>query len=154
MNPSIDKVIGNIIKAKNNGAKIVFTNGCFDILHVGHVRYLQKAKEMGTHLVVGLNDDASVSRLKGASRPINKLDDRLELLLALKSVSYVLAFGEDTPRELIQEIKPDVLVKGGDYKINEIIGCEFVQSYGGQVSVINFYDNYSSSKVIAKIKND
>ena len=135
-----------------NGEKIVFTNGCFDILHVGHVSYLRKAKELGDVLVVGVNDDFSVKRLKGNERPVNCLEDRLQMLEALQFVDYVLPFGEDTPIELIKKVIPDVLVKGGDYKIDDIVGADFVRDNGGEVMVLPFVDGKSTTDTITKIK--
>jgi D-glycero-beta-D-manno-heptose 1-phosphate adenylyltransferase len=132
--------------------KIVFTNGCFDLLHVGHVRYLQEAKAQGDLLVVGVNADASVKRLKGPTRPIQNENDRAEILAALGAVDYVIIFPEDTPAELIQNVRPDVLVKGGDWKPEQIVGSSFVQSYGGQVKSLQFVDGRSTTKIIEKSK--
>ena len=117
----------NIRALKKESKKIVFTNGCFDLLHVGHVRYLSMAKELGDYLIVGLNSDQSVKKLKGKNRPINIFEDRAKLLMALTSVDLVLIFEEQTPRNLIKEILPDILVKGGDYKIEEIVLPEEIQ---------------------------
>lgn len=128
--------------------RIVFTNGCFDVLHRGHVYYLAKAREMGEVLVVGLNSDASVSRLKGEGRPVNKQNARAEVLGALGMVDYIVIFGEDTPLELIRSLKPDLLVKGGDYKVEEIVGYQEVISHGGQVLTIPIMEGYSSSSII------
>ena len=124
------KILNNLEELKNilnarEGKKIVFTNGCFDIIHRGHVEYLQKAKELGDILILGLNSDDSVRRLKGASRPINNETDRAIVLSALECIDYVVIFDEDTPLELIKFIKPDILVKGGDYKIEEVVGREY-----------------------------
>lgn len=144
----------NIIeKAKNEGKKIVFTNGCFDIIHAGHVDYLEKAKSLGDFLVVGLNSDESIKRLKGNDRPINPQDQRKKVLSALKPVDLVIIFDEDTPEKLIKEIKPDILVKGGDWKIETIVGADFVKSYGGKVLTIDFVYDTSTTKIIRKIKN-
>jgi len=142
--------ICNSLRKQNK--KIVFTNGCFDILHRGHIEYLSKTKEFGDVLIVGLNSDESVQRLKGMDRPINSQEDRASILDALKPVDYVVIFEEDTPLRLIQVIKPDVLVKGGDYRIDEIVGSEFVISYGGDVRVIPFVEGKSTTKIIQKIK--
>ncbi|CAM3913714.1 bifunctional D-glycero-beta-D-manno-heptose-7-phosphate kinase/D-glycero-beta-D-manno-heptose 1-phosphate adenylyltransferase HldE [Rheinheimera salexigens] len=152
-----DKVLKHIQFAKQNGERIVFTNGCFDILHAGHVRYLAQAKALGDRLVVGLNSDASISRLKGASRPINTLQDRATVLASLASVDWILPFGDipseqDTPLELILMVQPDVLVKGGDYSIETIIGAEQVISAGGEVKVLQFVDGCSTSAIIKKIQ--
>jgi D-beta-D-heptose 7-phosphate kinase/D-beta-D-heptose 1-phosphate adenosyltransferase len=133
------------------GKKIVFTNGCFDILHAGHVRYLAEAAALGDLLVVGLNDDASVSRLKGPSRPINHSDDRALVLATLAPVAFVTEFGEDTPLSLIEEIKPDVLVKGGDYVADDVVGAEFVRSLGGSVEILAFLEGRSTTQTIARM---
>ena len=132
--------------------KIVFTNGCFDILHKGHIEYLAKAASLGTKLVIGLNTDASVKRLKGDSRPVNDENARALLLASLVFVDEVIFFDTDTPRDLIDFVQPDVLVKGGDYKFKEIIGADFVTKNGGQVFSIPFVYNLSSTKIIDKIK--
>jgi len=137
---------------RKDGRRIVFTNGCFDILHAGHVRYLEAAKRLGDILIVGLNDDASVKRLKGAGRPLNPLADRACLLAALKPVDMVVPFPEDTPLELIRALKPDVLVKGGDYEPGTIIGASEVISWGGGVTTIPFVTGYSTSSLISRIQ--
>ena len=141
--------INSIVKrCRDNGKKVVFTNGCFDILHVGHVKYLQEAKSFGDILVVGLNSDESVSRLKGPTRPVNTADDRAYLLAALEAVDYVVPFEEDTPYELIKMIKPDVLVKGGDYEGKKVVGTEFA----GKLKLVDFVDGKSTTKTIQKIQ--
>ncbi len=132
-------------------AKVVFTNGCFDVLHVGHVRYLKDARAMGDKLVVGLNSDASVKRLKGALRPIHTQDERKEMLLSLSCIDEVMIFDEDTPLRLIQEVKPDVLVKGGDWAVESIVGADFVMQNGGSVHSLPFHEGYSSTNTIQKI---
>lgn len=142
-----------IEEKKKEGKKIVFTNGCFDIIHAGHVDYLEKAKLLGDFLVVGLNSDKSVKRLKGEGRPVNSQEERKKVLSALKPVDLVIIFDEDTPERLIKEIKPDVLVKGGDWKIENIVGADFVKSYGGEVYTIEFVYNTSTTKIINKVKN-
>lgn len=143
-----------IQKEREKGKKIVFTNGCFDIIHAGHVDYLEKAKSLGDFLVVGLNSDDSVKRLKGPTRPVNPLEQRKKVLQALKPVDLVIVFEEDTPERLIKEIKPDVLVKGGDWKIENIVGADFVMSYGGKVCTIDFVYDTSTTKIIEKVKNE
>jgi rfaE bifunctional protein nucleotidyltransferase chain/domain len=143
-----------IKKEREKGKKIVFTNGCFDIIHAGHVDYLEKAKSLGDFLVVGLNSDESVKRLKGSTRPVNPVDQRKKVLQALKPVDLVIVFEEDTPEGLIKEIKPDVLVKGGDWKIENIVGADFVMSYGGKVYTIDFVYNTSTTKITEKVKNE
>lgn len=132
--------------------KIVFTNGCFDILHRGHLELLAKAADKGNILVVGLNSDSSVKRLKGDERPVNHEQDRLFQLASLLCVDAVCLFEEDTPEDLIKTISPDVLVKGGDYTIDKIVGADYVQSKGGSVEVIPFVDGYSTSSIIDQIK--
>ena len=136
---------------KNASKKIVFTNGCFDIIHVGHVRYLQAAKDLGDVLIVGLNTDTSVKKLKGDSRPINNESDRAEVLLALKSVNHVVLFDEQTAENLIAEIKPDIYVKGGDYTLETLPEAKIVQSYGGRVEFIPMVAGRSTTNVINKI---
>ena len=131
--------------------KIVFTNGCFDIIHAGHVRYLTAAKNFGDVLIVGLNDDESVRRLKGASRPINSQDDRAEVLLGLKAVDHVIFFGEQTAENLIAEVKPDVYVKGGDYTLDTLPEAKIVQRYGGRVEFVNLVAGRSTTKIVEKI---
>ena len=140
----------NRIKAERR--KIVFTNGCFDLLHVGHIRYLAQAKKLGDFLIIGLNSDSSVKELKGEDRPINSFDDRATLLSAIESVDLVVMFEEQTPENLIKDIVPDILVKGGDYNIEDIVGYQTVMQNGGQVKTLSFYDGYSSTNYINKIK--
>ena len=140
----------NIIKAERK--KIVFTNGCFDLLHVGHIRYLAQAKKLGDFLIIGLNSDSSVKELKGEDRPINSFEDRATLLAAIESVDLVIMFEEQTPKNLIKDIVPDILVKGGDYNIEDIVGYQTVMQNGGQVKTLSFYDGYSSTNYINKIK--
>lgn len=135
----------------NADKTIVFTNGCFDILHVGHKRYLQQAASLGDILVVGINSDESVRRLKGTDRPINNEQDRAEILCALGFIDYVVLFGEDTPYELIQKIQPDVLVKGGDYKPEDVVGRDIVEARGGRLELIQFVDGKSTTNIINKI---
>ena len=131
--------------------KIVFTNGCFDILHAGHVHYLNECKKLGDILIVGINSDSSIRRLKGEKRPILPLELRAYTLSNLCSVDYVVPFEEDTPYNLIKEIKPDILVKGGDWKPERIVGREIVESYGGKVITIPFKFDISTSKIIGRI---
>mgnify|MGYP002638755679 FL=1 len=135
-------------RCRNSGKKVVFTNGCFDILHVGHVKYLQIAKSFGDILIVGLNSDESVTRLKGPTRPVNIAEDRAYLLAALEAVDYVVPFVEDTPYELIKMIKPDVLVKGGDYEGKDVVGTEFA----GELKLVDFVDGKSTTRTIEKIQ--
>ena len=139
-------------EAKARNERIVFTNGCFDLLHAGHVAYLEEAKALGTRLIVAVNDDDSVRRLKGSSRPVNELADRLAVLSGLASVDWVTSFGDDTPRALIEALTPDVLVKGGDYAVEDIVGGDWVKRHGGQVEVLTFKDGRSTTELIAAIK--
>ncbi len=131
--------------------RVVFTNGCFDILHVGHTRYLKDARALGDILVVGVNSDASVKRLKGDSRPVNTEDERAEILASLAVVDYVVTFTEDTPLRLIEEVAPDVLVKGGDWTPDKIIGSKFVLARGGDVKSLPFHPGKSTTNVLERI---
>ncbi len=145
--------ITDIVKElKSKNKKIVFTNGCFDILHSGHVQYLAEAKELGDILILGLNSDRSVKRLKGNERPINNEIERATVLFALYSVSYIVIFEEDTPYMLINHIKPDILVKGGDWKPEEIVGSDIVRSYNGEVKSLSFIAGKSTTEIINKMK--
>lgn len=139
--------------AKSRGEKIVMTNGCFDILHAGHVSYLENAAKLGDRLIVAVNSDASVRQLKGESRPVNPLPQRMAVLAGLASVDWVVDFSEDTPERLISELLPDVLVKGGDYRIEDIAGGKQVIANGGEVNVLNFEDGISTSNIIRQIKD-
>lgn len=139
-------------EAQRSGERVVMTNGCFDILHPGHVRYLRQAKALGDRLIVAVNSDVSVRQLKGDTRPVNGLQDRMEMLAALESVDWVVAFDEDTPRELICQVRPDVLVKGGDYLPEQIAGAECVLASGGQVQVLSFWEGHSTSRIIDKMR--
>ena len=145
--------IGEVIDSqKKDGKKIVFTNGCFDILHVGHLRYLEEAKMFGDILVIGLNSDASVKRLKGDKRPIVPEYERAEMLLGLKCVDYVVIFEEDTPVELLGEVKPDVHVKGGDYTKERLPEAEIVERNGGRVEIVSLIKGKSTTNIVKKIK--
>lgn len=132
----------------------VFTNGCFDLLHPGHMDYLKKAKLLGDRLIVGLNSDASIKRLKGEMRPILPENVRKIMLESVKWVDEVIVFDEDTPENLIKKVRPNILVKGGDYKVEDIVGYEFVKSYGGEVKVLPFVDGFSTTKLIEKLKKE
>jgi len=149
---SLNKVASELEALRKN-KKIVFTNGCFDILHVGHLRYLQDAKALGDFLIVGLNSDASVRALKGDQRPIQSEEDRAEMLLGLSCVDATVIFGDETPIELIKKVRPDVLVKGGDWKVDQIVGSDFVMSYGGEVKSLPFHQGRSTSNIVNKILN-
>ena len=147
-----EQLIAGVIEARSRGEKIVFTNGCFDILHAGHVSYLKQAKESGDRLILAINDDNSVSNLKGPGRPINSVDQRMAVLAALESVDWVISFGDSTPKRLLELIKPDVLVKGGDYSSKEVVGYEIVESYGGEVNVLGFFRGCSTTSIVNKIQ--
>lgn len=138
--------------AKAHGEKIVFTNGCFDIIHAGHVGYLAEAKEFGDRLIVAINNDESVRRVKGPGRPINPVERRMAVLAGLEAVDWVVNFSEDTPEKLLQKLQPEVLVKGGDYTLDQVVGGEFVKSYGGIVKALEFLDNCSTSAIVEKMK--
>ena len=138
--------------SKAHGEKIIFTNGCFDIIHAGHVGYLADAKQLGDRLVVAINDDDSVRRLKGAGRPINPVERRMAVLAGLEAVDWVVSFSEDTPEPLLESLQPEVLVKGGDYTMDQVVGADYVKSYGGVVRVLEFLDNCSTSAIMEKIK--
>lgn len=135
------------------GDKIVFTNGCFDILHLGHIHLLASCSQMGERVIVGLNSDSSVRKLKGKHRPVNTEYSRALLLAALQFVDAIIVFKEDTPEKLIKLIKPDVLVKGGDWKKNEIVGADFVESYGGIVDAVPYLKGFSTTAIIGKSKS-
>ena len=147
-------IIQEIEKEKKQGKRIVFTNGCFDIIHVGHVTYLTKAKELGDILVIGLNSDSSVKKLKGPSRPINNQKDRELVLAALRFVDYILIFEEETPLNLIKSLSPDIIVKGGDYKEEEVVGGKYIINKGGKVIIIPFVEGKSTTNIINKMKSD
>ncbi len=147
------ELIARVGRAKAAGERVVMTNGCFDILHRGHVEYLARARALGDRLIVAVNSDESVKRLKGDSRPLNSLDARMAVLSALRSVDWVVAFSSDTPGELIGEVLPDVLVKGGDYQVHEIAGADAVIANGGKVSIMDFVDGYSTSQIIESARS-
>lgn len=147
----IDELVKFREKAKIKGKKVVFTNGCFDILHRGHVELLEKAKRLGDFLIVALNSDSSMKKIKGEKRPILDEDDRAYILVSLKCVDAVCLFDEETPAEIINKLKPDILVKGGDYKINEVVGRESVYNVGGEVVTIPLVEGKSTKGIIEKI---
>ncbi|MDI3503983.1 MAG: D-glycero-beta-D-manno-heptose 1-phosphate adenylyltransferase [Candidatus Cloacimonadota bacterium] len=158
--PITDKIIEESQIARKSeelhaqGKRIVFTNGCFDILHAGHVCYLAEAKSLADILIVGLNSDLSVKRLKGSTRPINCERDRALVLAGLSSVDYICIFGEDTPYELIKKVRPEVLVKGGDWPISEIVGADIVLANGGRVKSLSYVAGLSTTELIAKLRKN
>ncbi len=151
---AVPELVTLVGEAKGRGERVVFTNGCFDILHAGHVSYLEEAKSCGDRLIVAVNDDDSVRRLKGVSRPVNSLADRMAVLAGLASVDWVVPFGEDTPAELIAKVVPDVLVKGGDYRVEQIAGGDTVLKNGGEVRVLGFKPGRSTSALIDALRRD
>jgi rfaE bifunctional protein nucleotidyltransferase chain/domain len=142
-----------VIKWQKEGKKVVFTNGVFDLLHIGHITYLAKAAELGDKLIIGLNSDTSVKHIKGENRPINDQNNRAALLASLFFVDAVVVFEEDTPLNLITELRPDILVKGADYAVENIVGAKEVIANGGKVKTIDFVEGYSSTRIIEKIRN-
>ena len=146
-----DNLVLKVSKWKKNKMKVVFTNGCFDILHMGHLEILTKSKEFGDRLIVAVNSDESVRKLKGKERPINDFQTRANMLASFSFVDYVVEFSDDTPKKLIQKIKPDFLIKVGDYKKKDIVGNDIVSSYGGETIIIPLIDGLSSTNTINKI---
>ncbi|MCQ4321280.1 bifunctional D-glycero-beta-D-manno-heptose-7-phosphate kinase/D-glycero-beta-D-manno-heptose 1-phosphate adenylyltransferase HldE [Stutzerimonas stutzeri] len=149
----LEQLLLAIEDARAHGEKIVFTNGCFDILHAGHVSYLEQARAQGDRLIVAVNDDGSVSRLKGPGRPINSVDRRMAVLAGLGAVDWVVCFAEDTPEKLLAQVKPDVLVKGGDYGVDQVVGADLVAAYGGVVKVLGLVENSSTTAIVEKIRS-
>ncbi len=149
---SEDQLLMALEDARASGEKIVFTNGCFDIIHAGHVGYLDDARKQGDRLIVAVNSDASIKRLKGEGRPINTLDRRMAVLAGLGAVDWVVSFDDDTPERLLRRLKPDVLVKGGDYREDQVVGGDLVKAYGGQVKVLSFFDNCSTTSIVNRIR--
>lgn len=143
-----------VAASKKRGKKITFTNGCFDILHLGHIKYLEKASLLGDRLIVAINSDASVGRIKGNRRPLFPEQERATLVAALGCVDYVIIFTQPTPLHLIKTLKPAILVKGGDWQASDIVGKGFIESYGGKVISANFVKGHSSSSIIARIKEN
>ncbi|GGG51095.1 bifunctional protein HldE [Pseudohongiella nitratireducens] len=149
---SEEQLLSAVEDARASGETIVFTNGCFDIIHAGHVGYLAEAKRLGQRLIVAINADESVRRLKGNSRPINPVERRMAVLAGLEAVDWVVSFSEDTPEHLLSMLKPDILVKGGDYAPDQVVGAELVRAYGGDVKVLAFLDNCSTSAIVDKVR--
>lgn len=149
---SLDQLLIALEDAREQGESVVFTNGCFDIIHAGHVGYLEEARKLGDRLIVAINDDDSVRRLKGAGRPINTAERRAAVLAGLEAVDWVISFKDDTPENLLHAIKPDILVKGGDYSDEQVVGADIVKQYGGKVKALSLYDNCSTTAIVDKIK--
>ena len=150
---SASDMLAVLAAARGRGQRVVMTNGCFDLLHPGHIAYLEQAATLGDLLVVAVNDDESVRRLKGDARPVNAVADRMAVLVGLAAVDYVLPFSEDTPAKLIEALAPDVLVKGGDYVVEEIAGHESVMARGGEVVVLDFLEGHSTSSLIERLSD-
>ena len=150
---SLDQLCQLVTKWRSSGEKIVFSNGCFDILHLGHIDYLEKASKLGSKFIIGINSDISVKRLKGPQRPVQSEEARTRMLAALGFVDAVVLFEEDTPLQLIETLKPHILVKGDDYTIENIVGADVVLQEGGEVKTIPLVKGYSTSSIIEKIKN-
>lgn len=149
----LEGLVKQVTKWREAGEQVVFSNGCFDILHLGHIDYLEKASQLGTKLIIGINSDSSVKRLKGPQRPIQAQHARMRMLAALAFVDAVVLFDEDTPLELIKKLRPQVLVKGNDYSIQQIVGAKEVLQTGGEVKTIELVEGYSTTDIIEKIKN-
>jgi len=149
---SLKNLRNRILSLKKQGKAVVFTNGCFDILHYGHIAYLEKAKSLGDILIVAVNSDSSVKKIKGRQRPIIPLKDRIRVISSLECVDFTSSFNQETPLSLIKALKPDILVKGTDWKKKNIVGAKFVQSYGGKIARIKFIKNHSTTDIIHKIK--
>ncbi|MBU1022909.1 D-glycero-beta-D-manno-heptose 1-phosphate adenylyltransferase [bacterium] len=147
------QTIDEIHERQKSGETCVFTNGCFDILHAGHIHLLKKCRELGDFLVLGLNSDESIARIKGNNRPVIDQESRKAVLMAIRYVDYILLFNEDTPLNLIIEVKPDILVKGGDYNPDTVVGKDIVESYGGRVEIVPLLDGFSSTTIIDKINS-
>ncbi len=148
--PELKQIIADL---RSQGKKIVFTNGCFDILHLGHIRYLRQARSKGDVLVVGVNSNKSVKVIKGKGRPINGEKERAEIIAALESIDFVTIFRKDNPLNVIIALRPDVLVKGSDWKIKDVVGRDFVLSYGGKVITAHYLKGYSTKAIIKRIKD-
>jgi D-beta-D-heptose 7-phosphate kinase/D-beta-D-heptose 1-phosphate adenosyltransferase len=148
---SLPELLDLVSRYRLQGQRIVFTNGCFDLLHVGHIKLLQEARQLGDILIVAMNDDASVRRLKGPTRPCMSQEERAQVLSALNYIDYVVIFSEDTPEDLIGSLKPDVLVKGADYRKDQVVGWQLVEGYGGSVRLVDIEANISTSNLIARI---
>jgi D-beta-D-heptose 7-phosphate kinase/D-beta-D-heptose 1-phosphate adenosyltransferase len=152
---TLEQLQVSIADARSHGERVVFTNGCFDIIHAGHVSYLEQARKLGNRLIVAVNSDDSVRRLKGRGRPINPADRRMAVLAGLEAVDWVVCFSDDTPVSLLQVLQPDILVKGGDYQAKEdVVGWDIVEGYGGQVQIMGVVDSVSTTEIVRQIQND
>jgi len=150
---TLEELKAIVVVARNNGKKVAFTNGCFDLLHRGHVHVLREAKACGDLLIVGINSDESVKQIKGPTRPVLPESDRCELLGAMEMVDYVVLFDEPDPHDLISAVRPDVLVKGGDWNAEKIIGADLVEEAGGRVAVVPYIKGFSTTELIERVKN-
>ncbi|HOV21997.1 MAG TPA: D-glycero-beta-D-manno-heptose 1-phosphate adenylyltransferase [bacterium] len=150
---SFKEIVKIVNELKREKKKIVFTNGCFDIIHSGHIKLLKKAKQLGDVVIVGINKDSSIKKIKGKNRPILNENQRIEIISAIEFVDYVVPFGQTTPEKLIKIIKPDILIKGGDYKKEDVVGKDIVEKYGGKVYIFPLIGNISTTNIIKKIKN-
>jgi len=148
-----DQLLTAVTRTRAAGGRVVFTNGCFDILHAGHVAYLEEARTLGDRLIVAVNDDASVTRLKGAGRPVNRLEQRLRVLAGLASVDWLVSFADDTPEALLEQLRPDVLVKGGDYQPDQVVGADLVRARGGEVRVLSLLEDCSTSAILERLQD-
>ena len=150
---TLEDLVQQVADAKDRGERVVFTNGCFDLLHAGHVQYLNEAASLGDRLVVAINDDAGVTRLKGPDRPVVNLHNRAQVLAGLGCVDWVIDFAQETPEALLAALRPDVLVKGGDYQLDEVVGAELVQGYGGEVRVLSLVQDMSTTHIVDRIRD-
>jgi D-beta-D-heptose 7-phosphate kinase/D-beta-D-heptose 1-phosphate adenosyltransferase len=152
---SLEQLQVAVSDARSQGERVVFTNGCFDIIHAGHVGYLEQARACGDRLIVAVNSDASVRRLKGSGRPINPVERRMAVLAGMEAVDWVVSFADDTPLDLLQVLQPDLLVKGGDYQSKEdIVGWDIVQAYGGEVQLLDRVDSFSTTAIVNRIQGE
>jgi D-beta-D-heptose 7-phosphate kinase / D-beta-D-heptose 1-phosphate adenosyltransferase len=150
---TLDQLLVQVAAQRRERKRVVFTNGCFDILHAGHVALIERAAACGDFLIVALNDDASIARLKGSNRPVNNQEDRARVLGALRGVDAVILFSEDTPLRLIEAIRPDVLAKGADYRKDQVVGADLVESYGGQIALIDLVEGKSTTGTISRLRS-
>ena len=148
---NLERLLPELDAYRKQGKKIAFTNGCFDILHAGHIAMLREARNTADLLVVGLNSDKSIRRIKGKDRPVNQQNNRIMVLSELESIDYIIVFNQDTPIQLLKKIKPDVLVKGGDYRLNQVVGADLVESHGGKVVLVKPIKGLSTTQIVRKL---